>query len=155
MTVSWTLPAQRELYLDQQVKKHNWMIGVEVGVRFGRVLFYLLDHNPTLKMYAVDNNISQFYNSSVATKYGDRLMVLEGTSWEQAKRINHRIDFCFIDAGHGTKSVVRDIEAYQPLLKTDRGLIGHDVDYPSVQQALDICQIKFDVGPDNVWHKII
>ena len=154
MTVAWTQPQRRELYLDHQVKLNHWTVGVEVGVRHGRVLFHLLDNNPNLKMYAVDCDITQFYNESVQSRYGSRLVVLAGESSEQAQHITEPLDFCFIDASHSTKGVVRDINAYGPRLKTPRGMIGHDADFPAVQQALAICGVEFEVGPDNVWHKI-
>jgi predicted O-methyltransferase YrrM len=104
-------------------------------------------------MYAVDKDISQFYSKKIQEKYGSRLVVLEGESWEQASNINESIDFVFIDAGHGTKSVVKDINAYKLLLKSNTGLLGHDVDFPAIQEALKICNISFDVCPDNVWHQ--
>jgi hypothetical protein len=153
MTVAWTKPKRRELYLDYQVKLNNWTVGVEVGVRHGRVLFHLLDNNPYLKMYAVDCDITQFYNKAVQSRYGSRLTVLAGESSEQAVHITEPLDFCFIDASHSTKGVVRDLQAYSPLLKTKRGMIGHDSDFPAVQQALAICGVEFEVGPDNVWHQ--
>ena len=150
-SVEWSGPNRREHYLDYLVKQHGWTVGVEVGVRAGRTLFYLLDSNPTLKMYAVDKDIEQFYNEDVKNKYNTRLVVLDGISWEQAKLINEKVDFVFVDAGHSTKSVVRDINAYRPLLKTDQGLTGHDIDFPAVQEALTQLNISFNVGPDNVW----
>jgi len=153
VTVKWNGSPRREVYLDSQVKSNQWTVGVEVGVRFGRTLFHLLDNNPNLKMYAVDKDISQFYSKKIQEKYGTRLVVLEGESWEQADNIKESIDFVFIDAGHGTKSVVKDINSYKPLLKSNNGLLGHDVDFPAIQEALKICNISFDVCPDNVWHQ--
>lgn len=153
LTVQWNDEQKREVYIDSQVKKYNWTVGVEVGVRFGRTLFYLLDRNPDLKMYAVDKDISQFYNSEIGKKYNNRLIVLEGESSEQALRIKENIDFAFIDAGHSTKSVTKDIEAYSPLVKTSQGLLGHDIDYPSIQTALQNLKINYDVAPDNVWQR--
>ena len=153
ITVDWNGSQRREVYLESQVKSNHWTVGVEVGVRFGRTLFHLLDNNPNLKMYAVDKDISQFYSKKIQEKYGSRLVVLEGESWEQADNIKESIDFVFIDAGHGTKSVVKDINAYKPLLKSNNGLLGHDIDFPAIQEALKICNISFDVCPDNVWHQ--
>lgn len=153
VTIPWSGPSRREYFLDHLVKKNNWQIGVEVGVRFGRTIFHLLDNNPSLKMYAVDKDISQFYNESIQTKYNGRLVVLEGISDEQAKKILETIDFVFIDAGHSTKDVVKDINAYSPLLKTKAGLTGHDIDFPAVQAGLTQCNIEFEVGPDNVWQQ--
>ena len=150
-TVEWSSKNRRELYIDSLVKDNNWTVGCEVGVRTGRTLFHLLDNNPNLKMYAVDKDISQFYNQEVKLRYGDRLTVLSGTSWDTAEQIDQDLDFVFIDAGHSTKSVTKDINAYRPKLKTESGLIGHDIDFPAIQTALSNLEIEFEVGPDNVW----
>jgi predicted O-methyltransferase YrrM len=151
MTVNWNGPQKREVYIDSLVKENNWTIGCEVGVRKGRTLFHLLDNNPTLKMYAVDKDISQFYNKSIQEKYNERLIVFEGISWNCAEKIKEKIDFVFIDAGHSTKSVTKDINAYTNVLKRTNGLIGHDIDFPAIQYALDNLNIKYNIGPDNTW----
>jgi cephalosporin hydroxylase len=155
MTIDWSGLQRREHFLDDIVKKNNWSVGVEVGVRVGRTLFYLLDNNPSLKMYAVDIDITQFYSDEIQKKYGNRLVVLEGESSEQASRILEQVDFVFIDASHSTKGVVRDINAFSPLIRNKIGLTGHDIDFPAVQEALNICKIEYEVGPDNVWQQKI
>ena len=151
MTINWNGPLKREIYIDSLVKENYWTVGCEVGVRTGRTLFYLLDNNPKLKMYAVDKDVSQFYNSAVQEKYGERLIVLEGKSWDCAEKIKEIIDFVFIDAGHSTKSVTKDINAYKEILKNTNGLTGHDIDFPAIQRALANLNIKYNVGPDNTW----
>jgi hypothetical protein len=102
-------------------------------------------------MYAVDKDIKQFYNDTIKNKYNSRLIVLEGISWDQASLIPDTVDFVFIDASHSTKSVIKDINAYKPLLKNNKGLTGHDIDFPAVQAALAELKIEVDVGPDNTW----
>ena len=150
-SIPWQEENRRECFLDYLVKKNKWEIGVEVGTRTGRTLFYLLDNNPNLKMYSVDKDISQFYNIDIKNKYGERLIVLEGLSENQAKKINEQIDFVFIDASHTYKNVVKDIKAYSPLLKTTKGLLGHDINMFPVQDAVKDCGYEYLVGPDNVW----
>lgn len=149
--VPWSGPNGREYFIDSLVKKYKWTVGIEVGSRIGRTLFYLLDNNPTLKMYSVDKDPSQFYNASIKEKYGDRLIVLEGWSSEQAQNIREQVDFVFIDASHTYKNVVKDIKAYAPLLKTTKGLLGHDINMFPVQDAVKDCGYEYLVGPDNVW----
>lgn len=153
LSIIWNGVDGREYYLDYLIKEHKWSSGIEVGVRFGRTLFHLLDRNPKLTMYAVDMDISQFYDKETQKKYGDRLIVLEGDSSTQASKILKQVDFVFIDAGHSTKSVTKDILAYRPLVKTSTGLLGHDIDYPSIQKALTNLNINYDVCPDNVWQQ--
>ena len=151
MTIKWNGPDKREYFIDSLVKRYNWTIGCEVGVRTGRTLFHLLDSNPNLKMYAVDKDISQFDSKQIRKKYADRLIILEGDSSLVAESIKEKIDFVFIDAGHGTKSVIKDINAYSSKLNDTKGLLGHDIDFPAVQTALDKLSIEYGVGPDNVW----
>jgi len=151
LTVKWKKEHKREVYLDYLVKQNAWLCGIEVGVRFGRTLFYLLDNNPQLTMFAVDIDVSQFYNDEIKTKYGSRLIVLEGDSSTMAASITQTVDFVFIDGAHSKKAVKKDILAYQKLLKNKFGLTGHDIDYPSIQEALSELGISYNVGPDNVW----
>lgn len=141
----------REHFIDFLIKKNLWTVGIEVGTRVGRTLFHLLDNNPTLKMYSIDKDIGQFYNNKIKEKYKDRLIVLEGYSWEQSFNINEKVDFVFIDASHTYKNVVKDIKAYSPLLKTTAGLLGHDINMYPVQDAIVDCGFKYLIGPDNVW----
>jgi hypothetical protein len=77
--------------------------------------------------------------------------VLEGDSSTLASTIKETVDFVFIDGAHSKKSVIKDITEYRKILKDDRGLTGHDIDYPSIQSALSDLGINYDVGPDNVW----
>lgn len=143
---------KRELFINDIVKHFNWTLGAEIGVRTGRTSFCLLDNNPQLSMYAIDIDISQFYNSETEKKYKERLQVLEGISWEMADKVpNNSLDFVFIDAGHGYKSVMRDLESWMPKLKSTGWLIGHDINFPAVNKAVTEKLKTFKVGPDNVW----
>ena len=143
---------RRELFLNDLVQHHSWTQGAEIGVRVGRTLFCLLDNNPKLSMWAVDKDIAQFCNDSVRVKYGQRMQVLEGISWEQAQSVPDKsLDFFFIDAGHGYKSVTKDMQAWIPKLKPTGWFIGHDINFPAVNQAVRDQFDSFEVGPDNVW----
>lgn len=151
LTVKWNQADKREIYLNYLINKNKWTVGAEVGVRFGRTLFYLLDNNPQLKMYAIDIDVRQFYSSTIKEKYGHRLVVIEGDSGVVVDQIEEKVDFVFIDGAHSKKAVKRDIVAYQKILNDQSGLTGHDIDYPSIQEALKELEINYDVGPDNVW----
>lgn len=143
---------RRELFLNDIVQHHGWQIGAEIGVRYGRTLFCLLDHNPNLVMWAVDKDITQFHNDQVQKRYGDRLRVLAGISWDMAVSVpDHSLDFFFIDAGHGYKSVRRDLTAWIPKLKPTGWFIGHDINFPAVNRAVLDQFGQYQVGPDNVW----
>lgn len=145
---------RREVFINDLVEHFNWTLGAEIGVRTGRTSFYLLDENPQLSMVAVDMDISQFYNASTEQKYQSRLKAIEGISWEVPEKIaNESLDFVFIDAGHGYKSVMKDIASWAPKLKKSGWFIGHDINFPAVHKAVSEYFGKFEIGPDNVWFK--
>lgn len=142
----------REHFLSDIIKENNLQVGAEIGVRTGRTSFHCLDNNLSLIMYAIDIDISQFYNQTVKEKYGDRLVVHEVDSRATPDFIEDgTLDFYFIDASHTYKNVKKDILAWTPKLKKDGWMIGHDIDYPSVSQAVKDTIGFYEVGPDNVW----
>jgi hypothetical protein len=143
---------RREWFINDLAQHHGWRCGAEIGVRFGRTLFCLLDNNPNLAMWAVDKDITQFHNQDVQNRYGTRLNVLSGMSWDMAAHVpDQSLDFFFIDAGHGYKSVIRDLVAWVPKLRPDGWFIGHDINFPAVNQAVVDHFGRYCVGPDNVW----
>jgi hypothetical protein len=143
---------RRELFINDLVQHHAWTQGAEIGVRTGRTLFFLLDQNPKLCMWAVDKDVDQFYNLKIKQRYQTRLDVLAGISWDMAAEVpDQSLDFYFIDAGHGYKSVIRDINAWAPKLKPTGWFIGHDINFPAVNQAVVDKFGHYEVGPDNVW----
>lgn len=143
---------RREKFINDILQYNKWTIGAEIGVREGRTSFHLLDNNPQLTMYAIDKDISQFYNTKIEKQYKERLIPLEGISWDMAENIqNNSLDFIFIDAGHGYKSVMKDLESWIPKLKSTGWLMGHDINFPAVYKAVSERCKNFKVGPDNVW----
>lgn len=124
----------------------------EVGVRDGRTTFHLLDQNPDLVIYAVDKNITGFYNESVKSFYGERLLPIQALSTDAAKQIpDAHLDLVFIDADHSYEWVKKDIAAYKPKLKPGGWLTGHDIDYIGVNKAVTEVIKHFEVGTNNVW----
>jgi len=142
----------REHFVCDIVKNNNLKLGAEIGVRTGRTSFHLLNNNSNLIMHCIDIDITQFYNESIQQKYGDRIKVFEVDSRVSPDFIEDgTLDFYFIDASHTYKNVVRDINAWTPKLKLGGWMIGHDIDYPSVDRAIKDTIGFYEVGPDNVW----
>lgn len=142
----------REHFILALAQKRGWTQGAEIGVRQGRTLFHLINNLPNLYMYAVDRDIAQFWNPQVAKNLGQRITVLEGTSWDMAQHVpDASLDFYFIDAGHGYKSVIRDIDAWTPKIKPGGWFLGHDINFPAVNRAVKDRFPRFEVGSDNVW----
>ena len=124
----------------------------EVGVRDGRTTFHLLNQNTDLVIYAVDKNISGFYNNQIKEKYGNRLIASEALSVDGANSIdNASLDLVFIDADHSYEWVKKDIAAYKPKLKSQGWLTGHDIDFPGVNRAVNEVVKTYEIGTNNVW----
>ena len=142
----------REHFICDIVKNNNLTVGAEIGVRTGRTSFHLLNQNTELTMYCVDHAIKQFYNESIQQKYGDRIKAFEVDSRVSPNFVEDAsLDFYFIDASHTYKDVVKDIKAWTPKLKPNGWMIGHDINYPSIDRAVKDTIGFYEVGPDNVW----
>lgn len=142
----------REKFISDIINEHDLALGAEIGVRTGRTSFYCLDQNPQLKIFAIDQDISQFYNASTRDRYRDRLVACETSSQDVPSFIlDNSLDFYFIDAAHNYKNVLKDIIAWTPKLKKEGWMIGHDINYPSVEKAVLDTIGFYEVGPDNVW----
>ena len=140
----------RQHFVSDIVKNNKLKLGAEIGVRTGQTLFHIVNNNPELRMYAIDIDTSQFINNVVG--YGNRIIVHERLSGISPEFIEDKsLDFFFIDASHTNKNVKKDLMTWLPKLKDNGWMIGHDIDYPSVEQAvLDVVGF-YEVGPDNVW----
>jgi len=150
MTIEWSGKSNRRHFLNHIIKENKFLTMAEVGVRDGRTTFHLLDQNPYLTIYAIDNNISQFYNDTIKKKYEDRLIPIEGNSSLVVDKIPF-VDLIFIDADHSYQGCSKDIRAYKGKLNSNGLLTGHDIDYPGVNKAVKELIGTFDVGPNNVW----
>ena len=140
----------RQHFLSDIIKNNNLTLGAEIGVRFGQTLFHILKENPTLKMYAIDKDVSQFEED--ARTFSGRIFIHQVDSRLSPDFVeNESLDFFFIDAGHSYKSVIKDLDAWLPKLKPDGWMIGHDINYPSVEKAVLDTIGFYEVGPDNVW----
>ncbi len=142
----------RKHFLKHLILENNYTSMTEVGVRDGRTTFFLLDHIPQLTIYAVDNNISLFYNESIKQKYGSRLIPIEGDSSQVADK-TPMVDLVFIDADHSYHGASKDIDAYKLKVKVNGLFSGHDIDYPGVNRAVKEKVRHFDIGPNFVWLK--
>lgn len=153
-TISWTGRNYRGSFLLDLIIKNNFKTIAEVGVKYGRTTFFLLDNIPDLTIFAIDNDTKKFYNSSVKEKYKQRLIPLQGLSYEVVDQIpDGSLDLVFIDADHSYNAVKRDIMKYTPKLKDTGLLTGHDIDYPGVNKAVNELIKNYDVGPNFVWVK--
>lgn len=153
-TIPWEGKDYRGSFLLDLIQKNNFKTIAEVGVKFGRTTYFLLDNLPDITIYAIDLDISKFYNKEIKEKYKDRLIPIQGYSYAVADRLpDQSLDLVFIDADHSYDAVKKDILAYTPKLKTTGLLTGHDIDYPGVNRAVNELIKNYDVGPNFVWIK--
>ena len=136
------------------VEEHGWQYGVEVGVKEGENLFFIMDHCPNLKMVGVDAwerqlsekdgedykswNMDGLYEGVLkkAENY-ENLEIIKNFSVEASECFADKsLDFVFIDAQHTYDSLTKDIRAWEPKVKEGGMLFGHDIHFPGVLKAV-------------------
>ena len=141
--------------ISDMVEEFGWEVGVEVGVKEGENLFFIMHHSPDLKMTGIDAweqqlseelgedyrtwNMGSLYDGVIekAKEYNGRLKILKSFSVEAANAFDdHSLDFVFIDAQHTYASLTKDIEAWSPKVKDSGKLMGHDIHFPGVLKAV-------------------
>lgn len=146
------------------VRANGWRRGAEIGVLDGTAVFFkLLDGCPDLSLIGVDRwaTDDQYYGDLTETGrifkeraagYGDRARVLEGNSAAMAAHVDDAsLDFIFIDADHSTEGLLADLAAWRPKVRDGGVVLGHDIDWPSVEAAVKHVFGSYKVLPDDVW----
>lgn len=168
-----TEPGKRWYWLAQVINKNRYTIGAEVGCNTGLTTGHLLRACPKLKkIIAVDLWAPVPDEVGGGTQYKDwdfpvqrrrfarqvrgnekRLYVLQGISWEVTKEIDdNSLDFVFIDADHEYQSVINDIKAWTPKLKSGGMMSGHDTHFPDVMKAINELIPSWEAaGIDQCW----
>lgn len=140
---------------------------VEIGCWKGRSTSALLKGCSTGRVYAVDHfkgspselttnhsevdgdNIYQEFMKNVG-RYMN-LTVLKMDSLEAAKQFESKsVDMVFIDGDHEYAAVKADIEAWLP--KCKKMICGHDIDLPSVSQAVREMFLDWKTGSGTMWY---
>ena len=152
----------------EEAAKHGWTHGAELGLWDGRTLRYLLEHVPALMMIGVDifrdiglpdyrdgawdHAGNRAAVQAIAERFAPRVRILPMLTVEAAAYVRDgSLDFVFIDADHSAAGVQADIAAWRSKLKPSGVMMGHDIDWPSVRQAVVAVYPRFQVRHDNVW----
>lgn len=174
------MSGKRELVIEKFIKMHGWTYGVELGVWKGRTFKHLLNSVPNLRMVGVDLYAPQienegpekwtkgenghewdheaYYNDLVSfSRYKNaRGKIIRDYTFNAVKEFkDSEIDFVFIDADHSYEAVKKDIEDWDPKVKIGGYVFGHDIDWPTVKQAVEEKYGKdYVIEDDNVWYHI-
>lgn len=156
--------------LSDLVRDNDLEVGVEVGVKEGENLFFIMDHCPDLKMTGIDAweqqlsetegenyrtwNMEVMYDTvkKKAEKYGDRLEIIKAYSVDAAERFEDgSLDFVFIDAQHTYDSLKADIAAWEPKVREGGFLCGHDIHFPGVLRAVKEIFPDYEQWENYIW----
>ncbi len=136
--------------------------GAEIGVAGGETSEILLRHLPDLKLYMVDNYLSEAeqpqryretgdYHSKLVPSHqaslaatarertdfaAQRRLILGMSSKEASELIaGYALDFVFIDADHSYEGCSEDINLWLPKIRPGGILCGHD--YPQIPMVVE------------------
>lgn len=155
-----TMPIKYQWHvIEDFVKKHDYKIGAELGVRFGQTSRYLLENCKDLKVIGVDlmqinedadvSKGEETYENwdwngyrklikSIEDKFGDRFDMRIADTTEVSKTIpDGSLDWVFIDADHSYNGVLTDIKNWTPKVRKGGIVIGHDIDRPGIRKAVN------------------
>lgn len=168
----------RWVTLTRFVNQNDWQVGVELGVYRGENFKYLIENCPNLKLTGVDlyesqpeNNgpekwtpgenghkwdHNQYYQDMLnfCKKYSNRAEIIKDYTTQASKKFEENsLDFVFIDADHGYEGCLRDIREWAPLVKPGGYIIGHDIHFPTVKQAVTeyFGQDSWKEEDDFIW----
>jgi predicted O-methyltransferase YrrM len=121
---------------------HGWKRGAELGTGHGHLARQLLAACPDLCLIVVDYFRRPTWRAAFdqqTAPYRDRLTVHQSaTASASAQVADGSLDFVFIDAGHGYRSVRDDIAAWWPKVTAGGWFGGHDYSegFPGVIRAV-------------------
>ena len=167
----------RWLVIEKFARTKGWTKGAELGTWYGETFKHLVKTCKNLHMIGVDlyaaqpestgpekwtpgenghpwnhdkcyQDIMEFCN-----RYPNQTTFIRDYTSEAAKQVeDESLDFVFIDADHGYDGCKRDIIEWTPKVKTGGYIMGHDIHFPTVKQAVieqfgDI----YNIEDDFIW----
>ena len=108
------------------------------------------------------NQLENFKNNIKKFGIYNHVQIKQGSSIDISNQIeNSSLDLVYIDADHEYESIKEDLLAWYPKVKPGGVLAGHDIEWPSVKQALtDVLGIENVLGEyngiysSNCWYTI-
>lgn len=140
---------------------------VECGTYAGRSARVMLDANPGIHLWCIDKFDLVFGMQKIATRMLQPYVLdgvcelINGDSSKGGEMLQHmrgKIDLLWIDDGHATEDVLRDIHWLVPLLRPGGICLGHDFDpipkYNNVAIGVIQSGIKYDLPLPRMWRHI-
>lgn len=143
---TWTEPAS--LAYCAEVAAHSTVM-VELGSYIGASAMVMLKASPNLHLWTCDHFQAFAFNQEVCAYYlrdfvkQGRCELIKGQSDESARMLEHmrgKIDAVWVDDGHATEDVKRDIRSFLPLLRSGGQIFGHDFDVPHNNVAIGVLE---------------
>jgi hypothetical protein len=92
------------------------------------------------------------YVRKMSEPFGSRAIIIKDSTDNAVKRIqDNTLDFVFIDADHSSEAVERDIRNWHPKIKDKGWIIGHDINWDTIQPVVERLVPNYIVAHDNVW----
>lgn len=156
---TWTEPASLA-YCAEIASKSEW--GVEIGTYMGASALVMLRANPNLHLWCVDT--FAVAGTKKVTEYWLRKEIADGrcelivgdsaTAGGMLQHMKGKLDMVWVDDGHATEDVIRDITSFRHLMKRGGVMFGHDFEVPFNDVALGVIHSlgkKFTIPVPRVW----
>lgn len=145
----------------------GWTKGAELGVFKGDTFLRLLAKCPQLTLIGVDlwaeqdtpgqedkigRDFEGFYLNIQQKADPNRAILIKDWTVQAAEYVDEgSLDFVFIDADHSYEAVKADIAAWKSKIKPTGKMLGHDINWESVQRAVAEVYPNYTTHPDNCW----
>jgi hypothetical protein len=175
------MDGRRWHFLIKQIKKNKYKKGVEIGVKAGRTTWEILKVCKGVKMWAIDPWVEQDIDQKnekgelksyaggkwnqgahdqserVARQrlgpFGDRCTIIKDFSINAAEEFDdNSLDFVFIDGDHSYDGCKGDIYSWLRKVRSGGMILGHDIDWPGVEQAVKESFGEYGTAKDHVWY---
>lgn len=158
---TWTEPLTL-CWLAEQASKAK--LAVESGTYMGASAYAMLSASPELHLWCVDKFDQLVFGTEGVTRHflkpflaHGRAELIVGDSLRAAEMLPHMkglVDLVFIDDGHATLDVIRDINSLLPLVRPGGLLCGHDWEGNNdVARGVKAClpENKIEIPVPRVW----
>jgi len=149
------------------IKKFDVKVFVEIGVYYGDMAKYLLEHHEFDKYYAVDSwnrlswGLESYTQEAVDMMYEkckeqlisfSNVEIIKSTSFQASQTFKPKsVDMVYIDAGHDENEVHEDIINWED--KARKIIAGHDYILGGVQRGVRLVYKDLNIinTPSKIW----